>query len=240
MAQERSATVNLRVMAVPLEKILDHMGDDVTSLELILRAHLWMETMLNRVIQSRLVNPEVVNVDRMGFAAKVDLAHGLGGVEPQNVAWFRTLNRMRNRLAHELDGEPTNDELAELADGARGLVGDVAEGVMAVLGDRVGRDKLRVVLLCQMLLLEHSAQHETWRRSNQDALVSYRINRALIRISGEEISAERDEALRAEHAIPPEPRPGDATDPPLKAMLEHTPAFQALVDRISTASRVAE
>ncbi|HEY0888659.1 MAG TPA: hypothetical protein VGE38_03490 [Nocardioides sp.] len=223
-------------MPVPLDKIVAHMGDDVTPLELILRAHLWTEAMLNRVIQSRLVNPGALRVDRTSFAAKVDLAHALGAIEQTNVAWFRSLNKLRNRLAHELDGEPTISELVELADGARGPILDVAQGVMAVLGDRIGRDKLRVVVLCQLLMLEYSAQHETWRRSNQDALTAYRVKRAMLRIGGEEISAERDAALRAEHGIAAEPRPGDATDPPLRTMLEQRPEYQILLDRLSEAA----
>lgn len=205
-------------MPIPLDTVAAHMSATVSRLELVLRGHLWIESLVNGVIENRMKNPAALNLDRMSFAAKIDLAFALGAIDSDNVGWFRALNKMRNRLAHNLDGEPTPEELADLADNvggfARELLDDALDNAIPLL-ERVGRDRLRAAFLIQMLILEYSRLHETWRRENEASLASYRMQRALFRMSGQEVSPQKDAELRDNWAIPPEPRPGDAFDPPL-------------------------
>lgn len=205
-------------MPIPLETVAGHMSATVSHLELVLRGHLWIESLLNGVIESRMRNAEALNLDRMTFAGKVDLAFALGAIDSDSAGWFRALNKMRNRLAHSLDGEPTQGELTDLAANVRGFAKEILDGALAnalPLLERVGRDRLRAAFLIQMLLLEYSRLHETWRRANEVSLVNYRVQLALFRMSGQPVSPEKDAELRENWGIPPEPRPGDAFDPPL-------------------------
>ncbi|WP_179444715.1 hypothetical protein [Naumannella cuiyingiana] len=151
----------------------------------------------------------------MNFAGKVDLAHGLGAIESDDVGWFRELNNMRDRLAHDLSGTPTQHELETLAASVVRFPRAILDGALDLSGhvDASGRGRLSTALLVRLILLEYWQMHETWRRNNQDSLIQYRLQRALLRIGPEGVTPEMDAALRSQCGVK-EPRPTDAVDLP--------------------------
>lgn len=203
-------------MPIPLAEVAKHLSRHTSPLELVLRSHLWVEAGLEGVIASRLKRPSSVKLDRMNFAGKVDLAHALGAIDSDDVGWFRTLNKMRNRLAHDLTGTPTQDELERLADAVAGFPREILDGTLELAGqmETVGAARLPSAFIVRLILLEYSRMHETWRRTNREALLNYRIQRALMRITQEEITPEIDDALRTRCGVPNEPRPLDAVEFP--------------------------
>ena len=68
---------------------------------LLLRGHLWIERLLLDLIRSDLEFPEEFNeLDRLAFPAKVGLARAQGNLPWPNA--LLELNRVRNRLAHDV------------------------------------------------------------------------------------------------------------------------------------------
>jgi hypothetical protein len=55
----------------------DHL-DVESGLTAVLKAHLWVESMLIGLIEVSLANPVVLNLDRMTFAQKLRLAEATG------------------------------------------------------------------------------------------------------------------------------------------------------------------
>lgn len=83
---------------------------DTTTIGRILRAHLFVEHFLTEFIQSR--NPELGPLDeaRISFAQKVALLGAGSAGTSYLIPGIRRLNKVRNRLAHTLRAEVTDDD----------------------------------------------------------------------------------------------------------------------------------
>jgi hypothetical protein len=86
---------------------LRHLPEDVGHpIEvLVLRGHILIERQLNRLIELQLPNPTALDLEQMRFASKVSLAEALCGHQVHEWVWnaLRSVNNLRNSLAHKLD-----------------------------------------------------------------------------------------------------------------------------------------
>ena len=80
------------------------------DLGLILRAHLYLEAVLTELIQERLNEPDSLDLERLNFATKVDLAIALAVIHHSEKAPLAFLNKLRNRFAHHLDARLTEQD----------------------------------------------------------------------------------------------------------------------------------
>jgi hypothetical protein len=145
--------------------------------------------MLNKLILSHVPHPEALNIDRMNFAAKVSWAHALAAIRSEDVPWYRALNKIRNRLAHELGGEPTDEDIEALLLPLKGETLAMAEEALKaddpqlreVLGpDRSSaRARLRLSLMVHLLALEQRNLLRLWERDYEEGLQRIRVQRAL-------------------------------------------------------------
>lgn len=93
-----------------------------STLEVLLRGHLWVESQLTAVLEDVLLHPEHANLARMSFANKLALVAAHGFVRDEDMSAYRVLNKLRNRSAHNLPGEPTGAEVRMLVGSLSPLV----------------------------------------------------------------------------------------------------------------------
>jgi hypothetical protein len=92
----------------------DIFADD--PLGAVVRGHLYVESLLITLIEEALLNPEAIDLARLNFPLKMDLAVALGLVNPDDAPAFLFLNRLRNRFAHNVEATVSSeDEKAFLA-----------------------------------------------------------------------------------------------------------------------------
>jgi hypothetical protein len=84
------------------------------ALEILLRGHLWVEAELIGVLEDVLPFPDQIDLNRASFQLKVSMAAAHGFIRPDDVAAYLTLNSLRNRVAHDLNGEPNEEFVEEL------------------------------------------------------------------------------------------------------------------------------
>lgn len=101
-------------MPIDLDLFMRHMRGDQDLVGVFLRAHLWVEQLLADLITVKLERPEVLNVGRWQFAQKINLALALGILDDAEAAPMKLMGKIRNRLAHDLNGEPTAEEIRHL------------------------------------------------------------------------------------------------------------------------------
>jgi hypothetical protein len=183
-------------------------------LEIALRGHLWVESVLNGLIEAKMAVPDALSIDRIPFAAKVDLAHALGLIDSEDVPWFRTLNKLRNRLAHTLGGDPTDEEVAALEQALSGRARDTFDGVVGRIVEGA-HARLRSAFLVQLILMEYQRMLLVWNREHERALGPLNMRYALNKFAGAEYGPEKMDEWLDEYGIPPQPRPHEAFDPPL-------------------------
>lgn len=88
---------------------LRHLSEGVGySLEvLVLRGHILIERQLTQLVAALLPNPGALDLEKMHFGSKTRLAEALCGHQVHPWVWdaLRSVNSMRNSLAHKLEDD---------------------------------------------------------------------------------------------------------------------------------------
>ncbi|UIF86088.1 hypothetical protein [Cupriavidus sp. UYPR2.512] len=97
-------------MEAEFEAMKKRWDQDTDTIGRILRAHLHVEHYLTEHLQT--ANPNLGEIDsaRLSFAQKVELLKSDAGTIDMIVGGVRHLNRIRNRLAHNLSAGVTEDD----------------------------------------------------------------------------------------------------------------------------------
>lgn len=93
-----------------------------------LSGHLMVEFMLRKLISQHDKRLTVLS-EKMRHAELIDLAAQLGHISPPQKDVLLAINRMRNRLAHQITYIPTLDELRSLWESARAAFTDLTDGI---------------------------------------------------------------------------------------------------------------
>lgn len=183
--------------------------------EVLLRGHLWVEKHLNVLLEAELSRPKALKLDRMAFSQKTNLADAMGMLSRQEVETLRTLNAMRNRLAHDLYGEPSEEDVSRLEacvpDSQRGL----SHKLLEVMGQEDASDqetvicrRLSAVILALLTEMEQHSQWHAYWREHRSAMEAYRLMVAISERMG--ATPESEDEYRRAVGIPAPPTPADA------------------------------
>ena len=74
----------------------------VDPLALVIRAHLYVEAALIRMIEAAMLKKEALDVAKIQFRTKLRLAIALGKLDARHEPAIAALNTLRNRFAHNL------------------------------------------------------------------------------------------------------------------------------------------
>ena len=88
-------------------------GDDWQK---IIQAHLFFDHILNRILFESFNTPDGVDLDRMAFSAKNDLAYAIGLIPKYYRDILKGINRTRNKIAHDLNFEVDDRESKKIYD----------------------------------------------------------------------------------------------------------------------------
>lgn len=168
-----------------------------------MRGHLWVEKYLTDLIRGALPEPTALKMDRMGFAQKVQLSVALGVVSESDAQALRTINTIRNKLAHDLHAEPTTADIDLLV---QQITEPSVEVYRVLLDEHEGQptdnQRLECFVHSTIALLEWKRMNRSYEDHNQGALSTYRMVRAVSEQVGREID---DATLRAKYGVPDRP-----------------------------------
>lgn len=99
---------------LPSEAEFRRAVDAVDVLNLVIRSHGELERALKVAISEALVDPHEIEMERMSFPLKVDLAVALGVIREDVRPLMIKLNRIRNTFAHDSRADFTDKEAAEV------------------------------------------------------------------------------------------------------------------------------
>jgi hypothetical protein len=99
----------------PLPFDIPTWGEHLNSkdpLAMVIRAHLYVEAVLIRHVETAMVNTKRSDIDNLNFPTKVKRAVTAGKVDSSDAVALTALNRLRNRFAHNLTAQlQEQDEL---------------------------------------------------------------------------------------------------------------------------------
>lgn len=79
-----------------------------------LQAHLYLDHVVSLLLTEAVPAPRYLQLDRTGFAQKLQLVAAMGLLPPSLFAAIRVINSIRNRIAHKLDYGVTAEDEAKL------------------------------------------------------------------------------------------------------------------------------
>jgi len=100
---------NLTSTSEALYQTLSH-DDDLIA---VVRGHLYVESMLNRLIESLLPYPKEIENSRLGWPQRVELSLALG-LKKQYGAPLKKLGKIRNTFAHQPDASIQQKDILDL------------------------------------------------------------------------------------------------------------------------------
>jgi hypothetical protein len=110
--EERAAAAAL-AWSFDFETMKSHL-DGGDELNVIVRGHLYLEHVLIAFLTEALRYPEAVKFRRIPYPLKVDLCAALGAVPKEIVAPLIKVNELRNRVAHNLNYQFTEQDKRDL------------------------------------------------------------------------------------------------------------------------------
>jgi hypothetical protein len=98
----------------PEKRFYKHMSrlQDLTLL--VLKGHLLIEEQLGYFLSKLARAPEHLKDARLSYSQKLQLVRALSGMGPDEVAFARAINAIRNSLAHRLDADDLPDKIDAL------------------------------------------------------------------------------------------------------------------------------
>jgi hypothetical protein len=186
-----------------------------SRVEVFLRGHLWVEHFLEKMLVLAFERPEAVAFDRLTWIHKLSLCDGLGLLRPWEVSVLSEVNRIRNRLAHDLAGEPSTEDIANLLRLSPSNVLAAVDAVREVeeKAGRLGDDgddslcDLRFWLFALAMDMDYRIETAEYEKEHKVKLWRAMGVMVVREETGNPISQE--EAEKAE-GLPPRPQPGDS------------------------------
>jgi hypothetical protein len=198
-------------MAVTIDKkqFERHLFEPESSFEILLRGHLWIESLINRILEVHIVDAKALDLDRATFRQKVDIAQAFGFISPQDGAALRVLNRLRNKLAHNLKAEPNDEGIQELVSTLSGPTKAAFDAVMKVpeVIEQSGPQyfPLRYWFFCYATYLDHLCALAKYRKENETKLLQAAAVRVASEMSGGPEITEEEARRKFDLANPPDP-----------------------------------
>ena len=70
---------------------------------------------IGQLLLEALKKPEAISLSRMGYSQRLDLASALGILDDELIVALRKISSLRNKLAHDLSFEITEQDVLDLA-----------------------------------------------------------------------------------------------------------------------------
>jgi len=80
----------------------------------LIQAHLYLEHVLTMLMTDALADPGAIGASRMAFAQKLNMIRAMGLLSVENVSTLIKINKLRNKIAHDLTFSITDESERDL------------------------------------------------------------------------------------------------------------------------------
>jgi hypothetical protein len=199
-------------MTIDKKQFERHLFKPESYFEILLRGHLWIESLVNQILEVHIVDASCLDLDRMTFRQKIDVAQAFGFIGPDDGKAFRGLNRLRNKLAHNVMAEPSEEEIKSLIGMLAGLTKEIFDSTTAVpsVVQQAEESKftpLRYWFFSYAMHLDYLCARRKYQKENETKLLQV----AAVQVASEMVGGKRipDEEARRQFNLADPPNPQD-------------------------------
>jgi hypothetical protein len=199
-------------LTINRQQFEQHLFAPDSSFEVLLRGHLWTESLINQLLDIAAVDSGALDLDRIGFRQKVDIAQAFGLIQRRDGHALRTMNRLRNRLSRNLDAVPTDDDVLDLETKLGGSVRSAFDAVILSASSKEPTGsalvRLRYWFFCYAMYLDFLAAKRKYEEENELKLLQV----AAIRYAAKNYNRQQvsEDEARREVGLPDPPNPADS------------------------------
>ncbi|TEW47085.1 hypothetical protein [Psychromonas algicola] len=136
---------------VEAEKLIEIFVGDVDQLVQILKAHLYTENFLEKIILATLIRGDkLIEKGNFSYHHKLLICESVDALPDTLVSSLRNLNKLRNKFAHQMDmqiseadvtkvGSPLGNEYTKLKKGKEGRVGYLYSTLLVTICSKLAK-----------------------------------------------------------------------------------------------------
>jgi len=199
-------------LAINRQQFEQHLFAPDSSFEVLLRGHLWTESLINQLLEISAADSVALDLDRIGFRQKVDMAQAFGLIQRRDGHALRAMNRLRGRLTRNMTNGPTEDDVRELESKLGGSVKSAFDAVIHSAQSKEQTEsplvRLRYWFFCYAMYLDFLAAKTKYDKENEMKLLQAAALRYAAKVySHKQIS---DDEARRKVGLPDPPDPADS------------------------------
>lgn len=99
---EDEIRAEVSVFSFDIPSLKKRVRDDDPA-QAFIQAHLYLDHVITRLLGESVPFPRLLQLDRTGFAQKLQLVAAMGLLHPAQIAPIKVINSIRNKIAHQLD-----------------------------------------------------------------------------------------------------------------------------------------
>ncbi len=199
-------------MTINRQQFEQHLFAPDSLFEVLLRGQLWTESLINQLLEIATVDSGVLELDRIGFRQKIDIAQAFGLIQRRDGHALRAMNRLRNRLTRNLDAAPSVDDVMDLENKLGGSVRSAFDAVLLSAQSKEQTDsalvRLRYWFFCYAMYLDFLAAKRRYEEVNELKLLQV----AAIRYAAKAYNRQQisEDEARRQVGLPDPPNPADS------------------------------
>lgn len=143
---------------------------DKSFLSYFIPGHLMVEFLLVKIVEIKMPTLKEF-VESLNHQKLIELAHGLGVITDDMKISLAAINRMRNKLAHDLTYEPSITEYRDLTLLAKTAFSDFTDGIeqtLAELDGKVSIDECEEFIFPELFMQVSYDLHEIYQELGGD------------------------------------------------------------------------
>ena len=158
-------------MTINRQQFEQHLFTPDSSLQVLLQGHLLTESLVNQLFEAAAQDPRALELDRVGFRQKVDIAQAFGLIQRRDGHALRAMNRIRSRLTHSLAAGPAEEDVLDLESKLGGSVASAFDAVIESARARTQTEspliRLRYWFFCYAIYLDFLAAKLKYEKENE-------------------------------------------------------------------------
>ncbi|MBM7577655.1 hypothetical protein [Jeotgalibacillus terrae] len=145
-------------------KMHKYIFEEQSILTIVLKGHLIMENHLENLLDTILVDPSVLNYEKMYLMQKINLLAAMGVFTKKDIKAYQRFNKIRNNFAHDIDYEITSSDLDAIINSFTPKLVLIREEMTSYGSESVSKLQSIIFSLIVLLILQNSEDKESGKK----------------------------------------------------------------------------
>lgn len=179
---------------IPTDSEFQEILNSQDLLSKIIKGHQCIESVLNLAISEFLPEPHVLEIRRLNFSLKVDLATALRIIDSESRITYHKINKLRNDFAHNFNADIKTNKVRELFN----ALSPFLKHLVGKEYDEIENDLERVEYVLAVVFVQLQGAVTNIRDRKAEDLI---LHEMVVKVLGNKINADSDKSQEVQQKI---------------------------------------